>query len=115
MGISIDRARRLSARRGPAHGISVEGADAPVRDGDEELVRRIERRDAAALAAAYDRHIGDAWRVACLTTVDGHAAERAVEAAFRDLWKRPRRAGLTLRARLLAGVAAAADVERAAA
>ena len=72
---------------------------------DRDLLLLVSRGALHALEAIYDRHIDAAWRVALSYADDVPAAERAVEAAFLYLWRRPEPgARASVAARLLSSV-----------
>lgn len=54
---------------------------------DERLVQSIGRRDAAALAALYDRYAPRVHAVALLITREADAAATVVEAVFWECWR----------------------------
>ncbi|MGE3962066.1 MAG: RNA polymerase sigma factor [Dehalococcoidia bacterium] len=60
---------------------------APPANDDRELARRLQRRDASALAALYHAHRRRAFGLAYRVLGDPAAAEDAVQAAFLALWE----------------------------
>ena len=54
---------------------------------DERLLQSIHRRDAAALAALYDRYAPQVHAVAMLVTREADAAAAVVEAVFWECWR----------------------------
>lgn len=70
---------------------------------DEALAERIARRDAAALAALYDRYAYQAHAVALLVTHDPNQAATVVEELFWRVWQqgRPPILGASLRNSLM--------------
>ena len=94
---NVERAHRATATEPNANGLR--------KLADSDLLVLISRRDLRALEVIYDRHIEAAWRVALTYSDDVPAAERAVEAAFLRLWRRPEpRARASLAARLVSSV-----------
>ncbi len=72
---------------------------------DSDLLRLISRRAPEALEVVYDRHIEAAWTVALAYSDGVPAAERAVEAAFLQLWRQAEPgAHASLAAQLLSSV-----------
>ncbi len=93
----VERAHHATATEPDANGLR--------QRVDSDLLVLISRRDLRALEVIYDRHIEAAWRVALTYSDDVPAAERAVEAAFLRLWRRPEPgAPASLAARLLSSV-----------
>ncbi len=85
--------------------LSPTNADGLRQLADADLLLLISRRALHALEVIYDRHIQAAWRVALTYSDDVPAAERAVEAAFLHLWRKPEPgARASLAARLLSSV-----------
>ena len=56
--------------------------------GDIQLMQVVQRRDAAALMALYDRHRGVSFALAYRILGDAGAAEEAVQDAFLQVWRR---------------------------
>lgn len=78
-------------------------------DRERELVRGLAAGELGALEETYDRYIDAAWRAALTLAPDEDDAAEAVRRAFLDVWRRPASSsGLSLGARLLAGVQRAA-------
>lgn len=93
----VERANRATATESSANGSR--------QLADSELLAMVSKRDLGALEVIYDRHIEAAWRVALTYSDDVPAAERAVEATFRRLWRHPEPgARASLGARLLSSV-----------
>jgi RNA polymerase sigma-70 factor (ECF subfamily) len=55
---------------------------------DVELMRAVQRRDASALMALYDRHRGLAFALAYRILGDPGTAEEALQDAFMQVWRR---------------------------
>lgn len=65
------------------------GGSDSVNDG--ELLQRVERGDAAALAGLYDRHAGAVFSLSLRIVGDDPEAERVVEQVFADAWRQASR------------------------
>ncbi len=93
----VESALKAPASESKAHGLR--------QLAESELLVLISQCDLRALEVVYDRHIEAAWRVALAYSDDVPAAERAVEAAFLHLWRKPEPgARASLAARLLSSV-----------
>ena len=60
-------------------------------DTDQDLMRRLCRRDVRALEELYDRHHQIALGLACKIVRDRGTAEDVVQEAFLTLWRQPER------------------------
>ena len=61
-----------------------------LKDESVDMAARLERKDATAVEALYDRYGRLAFALAFRILNDRNAAEEAVQDAFLDLWRNPR-------------------------
>jgi RNA polymerase sigma-70 factor (ECF subfamily) len=58
------------------------------RDGEREVIRRVEQGDAGALRTLYERYAGRAMAIALRVLQQPHEAEEVVQETFLEIWKR---------------------------